>query len=73
VELQAVLSIKEEEVVMPHIPPQLVRLPLMVATVSSPSVPWLLVMDQYPFATNAHPTNKTELAVNQNSSGQVVV
>jgi len=30
-------------------------------------------MDQIPFAINAHPTNHSVLAVNQNSSGKVVV
>jgi len=62
VELHHVLSIKEEEIVMSGMSPQIVRLPLTVATISSLSVTSLLAMDPNPSATNANQTNKVEPA-----------
>jgi len=50
------------QIALQLLPPQLVRLPLMVATVSSPSVTYLLAMDQYPFAINALRTKQLEPA-----------
>jgi len=58
-----VLSIKEEEVVMPHMSPQIVRLPLTVATISLSSVTSLLAMDPNPFAINANQTKQLESAI----------